>query len=253
MTGPVAVPRAYEQLAADIRSRIQAGELREGDRLPSELRLAAQAKVSRATVREALRVLQESGFVERPSPRILVVRRTADEPAHRELVRAMRRRDVSFRDLHEALLAIDPELARLATLRATPDDITRLQGILAEQDLRLADFDAWSRLDNDFHTAIGEIASNWPLLLARRPTSELLLPAMARFLSSEHATRTGLAFHHRILDEIRDGDPEGAAFMARKHINDFRRAWERVGLDYNMRIGAVSDQSLLKHEEHARG
>ena len=37
--------------------------------------------------------------------------------------------------------------------------------------------------------------------------------------------------------------PEGAAFMARKHINDFRRAWERVGLDYNMKIGAVSDQS----------
>ena len=238
MTGPVAVRRAYEKLAADIRERIESGALQAGERLPSEAALAAQARVSRATVREALRVLQESGFVERTSPRILVVRRTADEPAHREVVRALRRRNITFQDLHEALLAIDPELARLATLRAGPADVVRLEAILADQERHLTDFDAWSRLDNEFHTTIGEIAGNWPLLLARRPTSDLLLPAMARSVRTEQATRAGLAFHHRILDELREGDAEGAAFMARKHINDFRRAWERSGLAYDAVVAA---------------
>jgi GntR family transcriptional repressor for pyruvate dehydrogenase complex len=240
---------AYEQLAADIRERIHAGELRDGDRLPSEAALATQSKLSRATVREALRVLQEAGFVERASPRILVIRAHADEPAHRELVRALRRRNVTFRDLHEALLALDPELARLATLRATPEDLDALDAILAEQERHLTDFDAWNALDNRFHTAIGELAGNWPLLLARQPTSDLLLPALERFVRSEQATRAGLAFHHRILDEIRGGDPEGAAFMARKHINDFRRAWERSGLPYDLAVGAAP---APVHAEQAR-
>jgi GntR family transcriptional repressor for pyruvate dehydrogenase complex len=238
LTATPDVLRAYEQLAVRIRERIRSGELQEGDRLPSEAALAAAEDVSRATVREALRVLQESGHLERRSPRILVIRKTADEPAHRELLRAMRLRNVTFQDLHEALLAIDPELARLATLRASPEDLSRLAQILVEQERHLADFDTWSRLDNDFHTAIGEIAANWPLLLARQPTTQLLLPAMTTFVRSEAATAAGLVFHHRILDEIREGDPEGAAFMARKHINDFRRAWERSGLPYDMHVVA---------------
>ena len=70
---PISISRAYEQLAGQIRARILAGELAEGDRLPSELALAREAQVSRGTVREALRLLEEAGFVERASPRILVV------------------------------------------------------------------------------------------------------------------------------------------------------------------------------------
>ena len=79
---PISISRAYEQLAGQIRARILAGELAEGDRLPSELALAREAQVSRGTVREALRLLEEAGFVERASPRILVVRRPrGEEPA----------------------------------------------------------------------------------------------------------------------------------------------------------------------------
>ncbi|HEY4830107.1 MAG TPA: winged helix-turn-helix domain-containing protein, partial [Solirubrobacteraceae bacterium] len=53
--------RAYEQLADKIRASILAGDLREGQRIPSEAQLAGDAGVSRSTVREALRLLQESG------------------------------------------------------------------------------------------------------------------------------------------------------------------------------------------------
>ena len=82
---PISISRAYEQLAGQIRARILAGELAEGERLPSELALARDAQVSRGTVREALRLLEEAGFVERTSPRILVVRHPrGDEPAVRE-------------------------------------------------------------------------------------------------------------------------------------------------------------------------
>ena len=79
---PVRVTRAYEQLAAVLRRRIDSGALKPGDRLPSETGLAQQAGVSRSTVREALRTLQEAGFIERASPKVMVVRsqRADDSP-----------------------------------------------------------------------------------------------------------------------------------------------------------------------------
>ena len=70
-----------------IRQRIVSGELAEGDRIPSESALAKEAQVSRSTVREALRTLEESGLIERTSPKIMVVRRPSEERAYRELPR----------------------------------------------------------------------------------------------------------------------------------------------------------------------
>ena len=105
---PVRVARAYEELASMIRQRIVSGELGEGDRIPSESALAKEAQVSRSTVREALRTLEESGLIERTSPKIMVVRRPSEERAYRELHRALRRRNVTFHHLHEALLVLDP-------------------------------------------------------------------------------------------------------------------------------------------------
>ncbi|MEA2312033.1 MAG: GntR family transcriptional regulator, transcriptional repressor for pyruvate dehydrogenase complex [Solirubrobacteraceae bacterium] len=237
---PISISRAYEQLAGQIRSRILAGELAEGDRLPSELALAREAQVSRGTVREALRLLEEAGFVERASPRILVARRPrGEEPALREATRALKQSDVTFDDVHEALLALDPALTRLATEKADAAQIERLEQHLEEQARVLAQPETWSRLDDEFHLMIAEIAGNVPLLLARRPLSAILLPTMWRFVRDERMTRAAFTFHERIVEQMRARDPEAAAFMTRKHINDFRSAWVRAGLDVDMPIGGL--------------
>ena len=75
----VKVERAYEQLADALRDSIRSGTLRVGDRLPSETKLAQDAGVSRSTVREALRILQEAGLIERTSPKVMVVRRQTED------------------------------------------------------------------------------------------------------------------------------------------------------------------------------
>ena len=237
---PISISRAYEQLAGQIRARILAGELAEGDRLPSELALAREAQVSRGTVREALRLLEEAGFVERASPRILVARRPrGEEPALREATRALKQSDVTFDDVHEALLALDPALTRLATEKAGPADLERLERHLEEQARVLSQPETWSRLDDEFHLMIAEIAGNVPLLLARRPLSAVLLPTMWRFVRDERMTRAAFTFHERIVEQMRAHDPEAAAFMTGKHINDFRRAWVRAGLDVDMPVSGL--------------
>ena len=238
---PVSISRAYEQLAGQIRERILAGELAEGDRLPSELTLAREAQVSRGTVREALRLLEESGFVERTSPRILVVRRPrGEEPALREATRALKQSDVTFDDVHEALLALDPDADAAGDREGRASaDLERLERHLEEQARVLSQPETWSRLDDEFHLMIAEIAGNVPLLLARRPLSAILLPTMWRFVRDERMTRAAFTFHERIVEQMRARDPEAAAFMTSKHINDFRRAWVHAGLDVDLPIGGL--------------
>lgn len=231
---------AYEQLADLLRERILAGELRDEDRLPSEAALAQQAGVSRSTVREALRTLQVAGFIERVSPRVMVVRRQTDDPAYRELTHALRRRNVTFHHLHEALLTIEPELTRLAATRADSADISILNVNLEAQERNLEHFAEWSRLDEEFHLAIAEMSANPALIVARAPITQLLLPTLQRFIRSSTLTTHALGFHRRILAEIQARDPELAAAVTRRHVDDFRAAWERAGLDVHLQIADVA-------------
>jgi DNA-binding FadR family transcriptional regulator len=240
---PIRVARAYEQLATVLRERIASGALAEGARLPSESMLAQQAGVSRSTVREALRTLQEAGLIERSSPKVMVVRRQTDETAYRELKHALWRRRVTFHHLHEALLTIEPELTRLAAERATEADIQVLRENLDAQHRAAEDFAAWSRLDEEFHLTIAELSANPALVIARTPISQLLVPTVHRFMTSVTQTAHAIRYHERIVGEIEAHDPDLAAAVMRRHVNDFRVAWEKAGLDFDLHIANIDDEA----------
>jgi GntR family transcriptional regulator, transcriptional repressor for pyruvate dehydrogenase complex len=247
---PVRVSRAYEELASMIRQRIVSGELGEGDRIPSESALAKDAQVSRSTVREALRTLEESGLIERTSPKIMVVRRPSEERAYRELHRALRRRNVTFHHLHEALLVLEPELTRLATTRADSSGIAQLEINLQAQAASVGDFAEWNRLDQEFHLTIAEMSANPALVIARSPISDLLMPVLRRFVVSREHGERALDAHHRILEEIQARDPEAAALMVRKHVNEMRTGWERAGLNFDAEIGEFTDEAGNATADH---
>jgi GntR family transcriptional regulator, transcriptional repressor for pyruvate dehydrogenase complex len=235
-----AVP-AYELLADRLRDQIVAGALQVGDRLPSEARLAEQEGVSRSTVRESLRMLQEAGLIERSSPRIMVVRRAEDHLAQRHLTDALKRRNVTFAHLYEALLALEPELTRLATERCDEADIAALRGMIRAQERSLERFDEWSRLDQEFHLVIADISANPALIIARAPITELLLPTLRDFMNSRTLTERATRYHHRMLFEIEARDPDLAAAVARRHVNDFRMAWEHAGFAMDQQVAQLGE------------
>jgi GntR family transcriptional repressor for pyruvate dehydrogenase complex len=227
---PVRVARAYEELAASIRQRIMSGELSAGDRLPAEAVLAREAEVSRSTVREALRTLEQAGLVERASPKIMVVKAPGAEPVTHDLHRFLDGRKVTFEHLYETLTVLEPELARLAAERSREDQFAPLEQNLAAQGAALDDFAQWARLDQDFHLAIAEMSDNPALVVARATTTELLAPLLERFVTSGSVTRRALAFHGRIVEAIRAGDGAEAAVATRQHLSEFRTAWDMTHL-----------------------
>jgi len=62
--GPVATRRTFEEAVEQIADKVKSGDLHVGDRLPSERELAAQMRISRPTLREAVKVLSEAGVLE---------------------------------------------------------------------------------------------------------------------------------------------------------------------------------------------
>jgi GntR family transcriptional regulator, transcriptional repressor for pyruvate dehydrogenase complex len=244
---PVRVTKAYEALATIIRERIVSGELAEGDRIPAESTLAREAQVSRSTVREALRTLEEAGLIARASPKIMVVRAGDEGHARKEFEGALRRQNVTFKHLHEALLLLEPELTRLATERAVTADVAELEANLSAQADSLEDPAAFNQLDQEFHLAIAQMSGNPALVMVRAPISELLQPLLVRFISSAKLAQRSLDFHRRILEEIQIRDSDAAALMARKHVNDLRTIWEDAGLNLAVQITAAGDELVAGH------
>jgi DNA-binding FadR family transcriptional regulator len=130
-------------------------------------------------------------------------------------------------------------------MRADASDVEALWNFVAVQERNLDHFQEWSRLDVEFHLAIAEMSANPALIIAREPITQLLLPLLHRFMDSTSLTEHATRYHRRIVTEIEAGDPDTAAAVTRRHVNDFRHAWENRGLDFHQEIAKLSDAESL--------
>lgn len=224
---------AYRLVYAAFEKQIVDGHLRVGDELPAETVLAEQFGVNRSTVREAIRLLEESGLVRRKSPRRLEICLPEMPELASRASRALRLHQVTFRELWEVSIAVEPISARFAALRISAPEIALLQANLEEMDAKIQDLEAVVRLDIAFHNLIARAADNRALEMVREPISILFLPA-GRAILPRLRTQERINYAHRmILKGLVEHDPEVAETWMRKHIDDLRRGFERTKLDVN--------------------
>ena len=125
---PLQVPKAPDVLADDLRERILRGDFPEGTALPTERELGERYGLSRASVREALRILESEGLIQtRPGRNggASVKQPTADSIA-RSVGLFVRGRRIRLKSLLETREVIEPAVARLAALNRTDADIAAL-------------------------------------------------------------------------------------------------------------------------------
>lgn len=237
--------RAYEVLAEKIRRRVESGDLLPGTRIPSENAIARDEAVSRSTVREALRKLEEWGVLERTSPRILVVRSAGEDIAFKEFNRALERRSVRFVDVYEALLLLEPAIVRYAAERATADDVAVLRANVDRQEVAIEDPDAWNEASLQFHRHLAEIARNPAIFVARASLGTLLRPAVRALYRCSEDIRRIWVLNSAITDEIAAADAEGAAYVARKAVLDFGRSWQAAGHQLEELVNQLRPESSV--------
>src|ERR1700760_3664048 len=161
-------PVVRTTLTADICrkmvSHLLRGIWKEGEKIPAERELCQSLGVGRASLREALKALEIMGMIEtRLGDGTYVCRRS--EFFSRPLLWAIASSsEAETRELVEARILIEVELAGLAAERATAANIDRLSQELDRMEERKATPQAFVQADVDFHLEIGNAASNQILM-----------------------------------------------------------------------------------------
>lgn len=229
---PVEREPAYTRVSLAIEGKILSRELKGGDLLPPETDLAQQFRVHRSTVREALRQLESAGLVTRPpgAKRMIVSRPHADKVAS-GMRQALLLHGVSFVDVWEAMMVIEPEVAALAAIRRSQADIDLLwkvsRAFAASQQ---ADPHAVD-LVTEFFELLGACARNQVLVLAKHSLAQVLAPSLALMIDRVAQARSRIAAaQQKILAALENKDAEEARKWMAKHVRDFKRGYEVAGI-----------------------
>jgi GntR family transcriptional regulator, transcriptional repressor for pyruvate dehydrogenase complex len=224
----------YRRVTLAIEQQILSGKMKLGDPLPTELDLAEQLGVNRSTLREGLRALENAGFLKRAGAKKLIVSVPDSHEIAQYTSRAMTLYSITFTELWEMLMALEPLSARYAAQRAPKDLLALIGENVKATEERLHDDATIIRLDVEFHSLVSKAARNRALTLAQEPLGLLLYSSTKRlYRSSPRARYRLLEAHRKIFEAIAGGDLQTSETWMRKHIQDFRRGYVVAGLDIN--------------------
>lgn len=223
---PVTRSSTHELVIDAVEEQIMAGALSVGDPLPSERELAVQLQVSRASVREALRVLESLGVVQsrggsgRRAGTFIAAMPTAALIRFLHLHVALA--NFSLDDVVETRIQLERSSAVLAATRAEEDTLAEVNAQLAIMDTPGISLEVFNDADTVFHVAIAQAAGNQlfsDLTAAIRTSLRKSIFASFNKVDDAQALMSRLqAQHHRIVDAIVAGRAEEAARVTEEHI-----------------------------------
>ncbi|TGD28468.1 FadR family transcriptional regulator [Brevibacterium sp. S22] len=223
---PVNRPSTYELVIDAVEEQIMAGSLTVGDPLPAERDLATKLGVSRASVREALRVLESLGVVRssggsgRGAGTFIAAMPSAALTRFLRLHVALA--NFSIDDVTETRIQLERSSSVLAAARADKDSLAAINAQLAMMDTPGISIDVFNDADTAFHVAIAQAAGNQlfsDLTGAIRTSLRRSIFASFNRVDDPQELMSRLqAHHHQILEAIIAGDTDEAARVTEEHI-----------------------------------
>jgi GntR family transcriptional repressor for pyruvate dehydrogenase complex len=210
--------RIHEEVFGQIHELIKEGRFKARDQLPSERELAETFKVSRTSVREALRALETQG---------LIVSRTGmgnfvvDLPVEAlvgPLARLLIDEKNALADIFEMRKLIEPHIAALAAERATARDIAQLKRIVAKQTDAVSRGETGVEADAELHLSIGRATRNQALQKLVSGLMEMLSRSREESLQTDERRESSIDAHRRIIAAIEKHDKARARSEMLRHI-----------------------------------
>jgi len=223
------LPSLPEVVFKEVQRLIAEGELRPGDRLPSETEMAERFGIGRSSIREAMRALQLLGAIEVIQGKGTFVREAGILPLVVDWARITEIGVIS--EVMEARQFLEVLLAQLAAERATDEDIEALRNALQHSRETISDLETNIRAGVDFHVALADAAHNQVLALMYRTIHDLYLETARRTRITSQIARERLHDHELIFQAVTDRDPEAVAQAMREHLEKARRILTAGGQD----------------------
>jgi len=225
---PVQPVRAYERIVEQVEEALACGELRPGQRLPSERELVTQFAVSRSTVREALRVLESNEVIRsRPGdPRGPEVLAFSSGALAKQMTRLARVDQLSLAELVAFRMILDGSANLLAAQLRSQEQLLEMESTI--DDMRRAidvGYEAFSEADVAFHDSVARASRNTLIQVCnevvRGVVLSLISDKISRSRNAKALMRQSLGHHEKVLVAVRAGDGQVAARVARQNLYDY--------------------------------
>lgn len=210
----------YKKIVDDVLDQISHGQLRKGDKLPTELSLTTRFDVSRTCVREAIKSLEAMGIVQSIQGSGSYITNTPELSINRPICALFALSNGTLENVLDLRIVLETEVCRDIICNATDDEIERLCAF-ADYDYLAMPIEQQSVLDSQFHNALMRMSHNSLIKYIYTTLSSLMDIYRERVLEKtwrrdENAlTRAG---HFAICQALRDRDAAAAADAVYNHL-----------------------------------
>ncbi len=244
-----------EHITEQIRKAIFEGTLKPGDKLPPERELTKNFKVSKATLREAMRSLEVLGFLEirKGVSGGAFVTEVDMKKARESFINFLHFKDLSLINLTEVRLVLESHIAEKSALSITEDDLKRLKKLIEECETVLNHNILIESRKNEieFHRIIGSVTGN-PILMFILDFVENLLLDIKEILQPDKAfSKKVLNAHKRIYKALLERNPKKAREEMIKHVREVEK--DLIALKKKRVIEDINLQRVSKRESISVG
>ena len=218
-----------DRLSVDLERLILEGDLAPGEKLPAERDLATHLGVSRVSIREALRELENRGLIDRKPGRGTIILAPGERAQVSDtVIEAFQAIPSELSDIMELRAIVEPPIARITAYRAKPRDITQLEELVKAMEVDVTK-ERYAELDRAFHQAIAQYTHNPLLSLINEQIAKQIAPSRASRYQTKARRQASSVAHRRIFEAIAAGDGDLAEQEARAHVLDISRVIAEAG------------------------
>ena len=222
---PVMRKRTFEEVFEKIKHSILNGTLKPGVRLPSETQLAHQFSVGRQTVREALRILELSGFISirkggngGPIVSDTVLTKIGDL-----FIDAIRLKRISIKELTVARISIEKVILNFAFDHIEDSDIKKLQENIVKTKGKIASQIHPFEQNCQFHLLLAKATKNHLFVIVLESMMAILTDILARLKPDLRTANNTLRYHEKILNAIKSADRDEAITLLEDHLMEVEK------------------------------
>ena len=226
---PIKNKRTFEEVAFKIKDLIFEGVLQPGDKLPGEGELARKFKVGRQSIREALRVLELSGFITVQAgfgggP---VIQNTISKKINEMLLDAFKLGDFTVDEFTLARLGLEKMVLNEAIDNADKNDIMALEDNINQAKELIARNEAATTVNFDFHSLLAKASKNNVFILLESAINAIHLSLRSHSVVDLKTSRAAVQAHAKILNAMLKKDREKAIALLDKHLRIIARSLKR--------------------------
>jgi GntR family transcriptional repressor for pyruvate dehydrogenase complex len=224
---PIESKRTFEEISSKVKALVFEGTLKPGDRLPSEQELAKQFGVGRQSVREALRLLELSGFVsiQKGYGGGPIVQDTISTRIRNLYLDAFRLEKISVAEFTSARMAIEKAILNEVIDKADKSDIKRIRVNLAKAQELIADKKLATDENFDFHALLARASKNKVFMILEKSINAIHKNLRSRSVVDFGTTHNAVKAHQKILDAIMKKDRVKALKLLERHILDVMKSY----------------------------